>query len=443
MSGKGPGVEALAALRAGGLGGAQRLDLRGAGLTALPPEVFALADTLEVLDLSGNRLGALPDDLHRLHRLRILFCSDNAFTELPAALGACAHLEMVGFKANRIAQVPAGCFAEGHALRWLILTDNAIETLPDTLGYCTRMQKLMLAGNRLSALPDSLAGCERLELLRLSANRFAALPDWLDRLPRLAWLACAGNPFNAALEAAALADTPIAAVPWAELTVGERLGEGASGFIHAAQHRSAAGESAVALKLFKGEVTSDGWPLSEMAASLAAGAAPHTVRVRGRLAGHPDGTDGLVLERIGPDWRNLAGPPSLASCTRDVYAEGLRLPHATARAIARDIAAAVAHLHARGMVHGDLYAHNILWRPGEALLGDFGAAALLPQALAPTVQRTESRAFGCLLEELLAHAELPDGRADLTDLAALRDACLAGDPAARPTMVQVHARLAS
>ena len=439
MSATPAGQEALAALRAGGLAGAQRLDLRGAGLAEFPPEVFGLADTLEVLDLSGNRLNALPDDLHRLHRLRILFCSDNAFTELPAALGACAQLEMVGFKANRIAHVPAACFAEGHALRWLILTDNAIETLPDTLGHCTRMQKLMLAGNRLTALPASLAGCERLELLRLSANRFAALPDWLGGLPRLAWLACAGNPFNAALEAAALSDTPIAAVPWAELSLGERLGEGASGVIHAAQHRDAAGESAVAVKLFKGEVTSDGWPLSEMAASLAAGAAPHTVRVRGRLAGHPAGTDGLVLERIGPDWRNLAGPPSFASCTRDVYAEDLRLPHATARAIARDIAAAVAHLHARGMVHGDLYAHNILWRPGEALLGDFGAAALLPEALAPAAQRTELRAFGCLLEELVAHADAAD---PLADLAALRDACLQADPAARPTMAQVHARLA-
>lgn len=440
MSAKPTGHETLAALRAGGLAGAQRIDLRGASLAEFPPELFTLADTLEVLDLSGNGLSALPDDLHRLHRLRILFGSDNAFTTLPPALGACTQLEMVGFKANRIAHVPDACFAAGSALRWLILTDNAIEVLPDTLGHCTRMQKLMLAGNQLAALPASLAGCVHLELLRLSANRFAALPDWLGRLPRLAWLACAGNPFNAALEAAALADTPFAAVPWAELTVGERLGEGASGVIHAAHHRGADGESAVAVKLFKGEVTSDGWPLSEMAASLSAGAAPHTVRVRGRVAGHPEGTDGLVLERIGPDWRNLAGPPSLASCTRDVYAEGLRLPHATARAIARDIAAAVAHLHARGMVHGDLYAHNILWRPGEALLGDFGAAALLPEAMAPAVQRTESRAFGCLLEELLAHADVPEA---LADLAALRDTCLANDPAARPTMAQVRARLAS
>jgi hypothetical protein len=91
------------------------------------------------------------------------------------------------------------------------------------------------------------------------------------------------------------------------------------------------------------------------------------------------------------------------------------------------------------MVHGDLYAHNILWRPGEALLGDFGAAALLPEALAPAVQRTELRAFGCLLEELVAHA---DAAEPLADLAALRDACLKADPAARPTMAQVHARLA-
>ena len=100
-------VETLARLRSGALAGAQRLDLRDAGLTEFPPEIHALADTLEVLDLSRNALDSLPDDLPRLHRLRVIFCSDNRFTDLPAVLGRCAQLEMVGFKANRIRAVPA------------------------------------------------------------------------------------------------------------------------------------------------------------------------------------------------------------------------------------------------------------------------------------------------------------------------------------------------
>ena len=37
-----------------------------------------------MLDLSGNRLRALPDDLPRLRALRILFCSGNPFEALPS-----------------------------------------------------------------------------------------------------------------------------------------------------------------------------------------------------------------------------------------------------------------------------------------------------------------------------------------------------------------------
>ena len=47
----------------------------------------------------------------------------------------------------------------------------------------------------------------------------------------------------------------------------------------------------------------------------------------------------------------------------------------------RDAAAeACAHLHARGILHGDLYGHNILWdgTDGAAVVSDFGAASTLP-----------------------------------------------------------------
>ncbi|MET0320221.1 MAG: protein kinase, partial [Duganella sp.] len=124
-------MHTLEQLRAGALHGAQRLQLRG-GLTEFPREIFDLADTLEILDLTGNALSALPDDLPRLHKLRILFCSSNRFTELPAMLGRMPALTMVGFRANRITSVPATALPP--ALRWLVLTDNQIAHLPDALG---------------------------------------------------------------------------------------------------------------------------------------------------------------------------------------------------------------------------------------------------------------------------------------------------------------------
>ncbi|MGJ7564891.1 leucine-rich repeat-containing protein kinase family protein [Variovorax sp. GB1R11] len=423
-------MNTLAELRAGQLAGAQRIDL-SCGLTEFPREIFDLADSLEVLNLSGNALATLPDDLHRLHRLRVLFCSDNRFTTLPEALGRCRGLDIVGFKANRIRTVPEASLPA--SLRWLILTDNLIEELPNSLGHCTGMQKLMLAGNRLRALPPSMAGFGQLELLRISANRFETLPAWLLSLPRLSWLACAGNPFDTRAEDAAIAAQSVPHVGWRELTLGRKLGEGASGVIHQATLGKA---QQVAVKLFKGAVTSDGWPHSEMAACIAAGAHPTLIAAQSRIDGHPEGTQGLVMGLVDPAFVTLAGPPSLASCTRDVYAGDARWPCDVALRIARDIASAMQHLHARGILHGDLYAHNILWHAQRGgRLGDFGAAWMtgaLAAAQARAFQGLEMRAFGCLLEELIERCT----DAVPASVAALKDRCLQPDATARPSFAE-------
>jgi hypothetical protein len=420
----------LAQLRAGRLAGAKRIDL-SCGLTEFPRELFDLADSLEVLNLSGNALDTLPDDLNRLHRLRVLFCSDNRFTTLPESIGRCHDLDIVGFKANQIRTVPAAALPA--SLRWLILTDNQIEELPDSLGECTRMQKLMLAGNRLRALPQSMTALKQLELLRISANRFETLPAWLPSLPRLSWLACAGNPFDTQAEDAAITAQSVPHIDWRELALGRKLGEGASGVIHQATLGKA---QQVAVKLFKGAVTSDGWPHSEMAACIAAGVHPTLIAAQSRIDGHPEGTEGLVMGLVDPSFVTLAGPPSLASCTRDVYAEEARWTPNVALRIARDIASAMQHLHARGILHGDLYAHNILWHAQRGgRLGDFGAAWMtgaLDAAQARAFQALEMRAFGCLLEELLERCT----DAVPASVTTLKDRCLQPDAAARPTFAQ-------
>ncbi|MDC6167346.1 leucine-rich repeat-containing protein kinase family protein [Paucibacter sp. XJ19-41] len=432
-------MNTLEHLRSGALAGARRLTLRE-GLSEFPREIFELAETLEVLDLSGNELASLPDDLPRLQRLRIIFCSNNRFTTLPAVLGRCAQLEMVGFKANRIRQVPAEALPE--RLRWLILTDNEIEALPAAIGRCGRLQKLALAGNRLRGLPADMAACTRLELLRISANRLAALPDWLLTLPRLSWLAYAGNPFCEVLEQATLAQAPLATIAWRELRLHEQLGEGASGVIHRAE-RVGCG-TPLAVKIFKGEVTSDGLPRSEMAAAMLAGEHPNLIPLLGRISGHPVQAQGLVMQLIPPEFRSLAQPPSLDSCTRDIYPDGSRFELDSALALARGIASAARQLHQRGVSHGDLYGHNILHDGrGQALLGDFGAASLfdpddMPMALA--LQGLEVRAFGCLLEELLAHIE-PASRSRLDKLEALRQACLSEVATDRPLFADIEQAL--
>ncbi|MCJ2035666.1 leucine-rich repeat-containing protein kinase family protein [Methylobacterium sp. J-068] len=421
-------VSLLDALRRGDCAGARELRFPP-GLTEFPREIFGLADTLELLDFSGSALSTLPDDLGRLRRLRVLFCSGTRFTRLPPVLGDCPALAQVGFRACGLAEVPGEALPP--ALRWLTLTDNRIATLPDAIGERPRLQKLMLSGNHLARLPQSLAGAPNLELIRLAANRLEALPAWLPTLPGLAWTSFAGNPFEGA---PTLPDVP--PVPWADLEAGALLGEGTSGRVHRALWRKGGGApEAVALKLFKGTMTSDGLPEREMAACLAAGTHPNLTGALGRIAAHPQGAEGLVMPLLPPDWRVLAGPPSLASCSRDVYDPALTLAPETALRIADGAARACAHLHARGILHGDLYGHNILWdgTRGAAVVSDFGAASSLPGGPdGDALRRVEVRSWGLLLGELLTLAGVAAG-----PLRDLERACIQADVAGRPDFSQI------
>lgn len=423
-------MHTLEQLKRGELAGTTRLDL-SEKLEHFPSEIFDLADSLEVLNLSGNQLSSLPDDLPRLRRLRILFCSDNAFTDVPAVVGRCERLEMVGFKANRIRQIAPGALPP--LLRWLILTDNRLEALPDEIGQCTHLQKLMLAGNQLRELPDTLANCTRLELLRIAANQLPHLPAWLLEMPRLTWLAFAGNPFSDAMEAEVLRQHPLPPVDRSQLQLGETLGQGASGVIHRAEwNQPGRPVTAMAAKLFKGSLTSDGLPHSEMAACIAAGAHANLIPVAGPLAECADTLPGLLMELIDPSYQPLAGPPSFASCTRDCYTEDRRFSVEEALRIASNVASVTAHLHERGILHGDLYAHNLLVNPqGHTLLSDFGAASFFDPTAeqGKALKRIEARAFGCLLEELLQRSDSNDAR--LSVMATLMHQCMDEDLSAR------------
>lgn len=438
-------MEILDALRAGHLKGVTRLDL-AAGLTEFPLEILELADSLEILNLTNNRLQSLPEEFGRLHKLKIAFFSHNDFAELPTVLSECPNLVMVGFKSNQIKTVAEQSLPSG--VRWLILTDNQIEQLPTSLGQLSRLQKLMLAGNQLRSLPESMVACQNLELIRLSANQLTTLPPWLLTLPRLSWLAYAGNPLCEQLLSPSSSLTDIA---WESLSVQSPLGEGASGHLF---QGSWATESIpavdVAIKVFKGDVTSDGLPADEMRSCMAAGTHPHLVRLLGRICNHPEQKAGLVFAFVPPSYKTLGHPPSLETCTRDTYPADRTFSLPVIVQIAQGIAAAAAHLHARGILHGDLYAHNILTNPeGKSLLGDFGAASFYPAdepAIARSLEGVEVRAFGCLLEDLLDRCVLDDSptQIELRDrIRLLQQDCMNPVPTKRPSFAEICDQLAT
>jgi hypothetical protein len=285
------------------LGPDKRLKL-AEGLAEFPREIFSLAQFIEILDMSDNNLSELPEDFGRLKNLKILFLSNNKFEHIPDVIAQCPELEMIGFKSNEIK-----CVSESALpikTRWLILTDNKINKLPDAMGRLSRLQKLALAGNELTTLPDAMADCKSLELIRLSANNFSTMPEWLFELPKLAWLAFSGNPCTAHYD---VHKTSLKNVQMSDIKLGRQLGQGASVVIYQGQWLDGASDSPdVAVKLFKGAVTSDGYPSDELKCCLTSGNHKNIIKAVAQIP-NPEQL-GLVMELIPPSFANLGLPPT-------------------------------------------------------------------------------------------------------------------------------------
>lgn len=429
-------MQTLIKLKAGNLKGSKSIKI-AAGLETFPQELYTLADTLEVLDLTDNNLSSLPEDFHRFTKLKRLFLSNNKFTHIPKVLAKLPVLSMIGIRNNQIK-----LFEENSlplSTRWLILTDNNIEILPNSIGDLKLLQKCMISGNQISVLPDTFSKCTNLELLRISANKLNTFPTSLLSLPKLSWLAYSGNPF---CKKHPDSNNKLQTIPWNELEIKELLGEGASGNIYKAVYK----DKAVAIKVFKGEMTSDGLPQEEMDINISMGVHKHLIDVLAHVSGHPEGKDVLMLELVPSSYTNLGLPPSLETCTRDIYPETFILSTQSSIKILKAMASAAVHMHERCIMHGDFYAHNIMIdKEDNTVLGDFGGASYYKQEdiqIQKALEQLEIRAFGCLIEELLFLSKQDKEHKNIRDsLVELKELCLDEVANKRPLFNQVLKQL--
>lgn len=425
-------MEILEKLKSGDLIDTTQIKI-AAGLEIFPQELYSLVDTLEVLDLTDNNLSSLPNDFDRFKKLKRLFLSNNQFNHVPKVLRKLPDLSMIGIRNNKIK-----IFEENSlplSTRWLILTDNELESLPEFIGDLKLLQKFMLSGNKLGFLPNSISKCTNLELLRIAANNLTSFPISLLSLPKLSWLAYSGNPFckkhpDSKIE--------LQTINWNELEIKELLGEGASGNIYKAIYN----DIEVAIKIFKGEMTSDGLPQEEMEINISMGVHENLIDVLAKVINHPENKDVLMLELIPSSFFNLGLPPSLESCTRDVYAKDFKLSTKAVLKILKGMANAAVHMHEIGIMHGDFYAHNIMIdKDANSILGDFGGASYYEVEdfeLNNSLEKLEVRAFGCLIEELLELSKQDNQDINIKELLSqLKISCLNEVPNERPLFKQI------
>jgi tRNA A-37 threonylcarbamoyl transferase component Bud32 len=381
-------------------------------LSKCPPSPGIDLATITKLDLFQAGLTSLPSSLGQdLPNLSILFCMKNKFEEVPEVIGQCPNLQMVSFKSNQIKSIHPEALQP--QMRWLILTDNKIASLPSTIGRCTKLQKFMLSGNLIEQLPKEIASCHNLELIRLASNRLAEPPMELLNLPKLSWVALSDNPFlSLGSQNGTMNDKEIHLDLFEDehldnAALGIELGKGASGITRKyttliSQNGNETMEE-VAVKEYSATITSDGNPQEERKVSMVASSlgCSSLVKVFGRTK-----NGNLIMELL-QNYNVLANPPSMESCSRDVYDEEMRgrITEKRALAIVEQLLISLMKLHDVGICHGDFYGHNILISDEDeerVWLTDFGAAFFYDKGspYGKAIERVESRAFGHLVAEL-------------------------------------------
>lgn len=158
----------------------------------IPSRIGELASLVE-LDLGDNELTALPPEIAGARSLRVLDLARNRIAELPAEMSGLplVRLDVTG---NRLAALP-----DLPGLQVLRASDNLLAgEMPDLAG-APGLQALDLSGNPFAPgpLPEGLRNLRQLRDLDLrGTNRTGEIPLWLAELERLSWIDLAENPFD-------------------------------------------------------------------------------------------------------------------------------------------------------------------------------------------------------------------------------------------------------
>jgi hypothetical protein len=201
----------------------------------------------------------------------------------------------------------------------------------------------------------------------------------------------------------------------------------------------------VAVKLFGHEIVTDGRPEDDMNACLLAGDHPNIVGGLGKVIHTPDGRSAMVMPLLVPEenWEQIALPPSLETVCHDTYPPETTYSSSFVLQALRTIATGYAHLHRRGIQHGDAYSHNTVGMPnGICRVGDFGAASLYKTGTeeGDLRQRLDVLAFSHQMDELLSRCTNKNAPV-IKELQILQANCMQPDVAKRPSFEELASAL--
>ncbi|XP_067300758.1 leucine-rich repeat-containing protein 63 [Pseudorasbora parva] len=132
------------------------------------PDVTALSERLQYLNLSFNDLTHVPPEVCDLHQLQVLKMRNNPIQELPAQINKLHKLQTLVASFCKITQLPNQLYSL-PCLKHLDVSYNLLRSLSSDVRHLRSLRSLNVEGNQLVALPVGLLYVSVSEL-RLSGN---------------------------------------------------------------------------------------------------------------------------------------------------------------------------------------------------------------------------------------------------------------------------------
>ena len=147
---------------------------------------------LEVLNLTGNTLSALPESIVNLTNLKELILSGNEFKLLPNVVTKLTNLEILNLSDNPLLKLPDNLLDLSNLQQFYLtgkVVKNSIENLPESFEHLRSLITLDLSQNNLSSFPSlENSKLENLKNLNLEDNQFQNLPKAFEKLINLSTL---------------------------------------------------------------------------------------------------------------------------------------------------------------------------------------------------------------------------------------------------------------
>jgi len=172
----------------------EELDLAGNFITKLPEELGTLTE-LRSLNLGANNLKELPKELHNLKKLAYLDISYNQIETFPDVITNITSLEILNIGGNKISSLPDE-IGNLKDLRMFYCPLNKISRFPKTIGKLTKLTDLQANNNTIRSLPKEIEEMQHLMQLILYNNELTELPLEISKVTSLGKIDVAGNMFN-------------------------------------------------------------------------------------------------------------------------------------------------------------------------------------------------------------------------------------------------------